>query len=160
MMLNNIDMFLSVPIPNHIHTELPSFSVAVTQKKNTSPISWTQQPPSETPPPQVNPVDTTYFGTFTCKAANLLGENTLDIELFEATVPTALTDVRFEEVTATTITFEMNGPSYDGGLPLISYAVQYKQQGESWDAKQEQQWPVGTTYVVSDLLPERTYMFR
>ncbi|XP_043189147.1 fasciclin-2-like isoform X3 [Amphibalanus amphitrite] len=109
---------------------------------------------------QVIPVDTTYFGTFTCKASNLLGDNMLDIELFEATVPSPLTDVRFHEVTATTVTFDMNGPANDGGLPLISYAVQYKQQGDSWDAKEELQWPVGTTYVVSGLRPERAYVFR
>lgn len=109
---------------------------------------------------RVRPVDSTYFGMFTCKASNLLGENKMNIELFEATVPGALTDVRFEEVTATTIRFAMNGPDYNGGLPLISYAVQYKQQGESWDDKLEQQWPRASTYVVSKLLPERTYTFR
>ena len=110
--------------------------------------------------PQVLPADTTYFGTFTCKASNLLGENSLDIELFEATVPSELTDVKFADVTATSVTLEMNGPANTGGLPLISYAVQYKMQGESWDARQEQQWPVGTTYVVTDLQPERQYDFR
>ncbi|XP_037069504.1 fasciclin-2-like [Pollicipes pollicipes] len=109
---------------------------------------------------RVMPSDPTYFGVFTCKASNLLGQSMLDIELFEATVPSMLTDVKFDEVTATTVTFEMNGPASDGGLPLVAYAVQYKVAGESWDAKEEQLWPVGSNYVLDNLRPEQVFVFR
>jgi len=111
---------------------------------------------------QVTPTDPTYYGDFLCKASNILGQNSLTIRLFEATVPAALTDVDFEEVTATTITFDISRPSSDGGLPLIAYAVQYKEAGQSWeaDSRQEAVWPVGTSYVLDKLRPQSVYVFR
>jgi len=45
---------------------------------------------------------------------------------------------------ALTITFEIIGPQDNGGIKLISYAVQFRKQNEEWtDEKPSIEWTIG-----------------
>ncbi|XP_059352620.1 fasciclin-2-like isoform X5 [Daphnia carinata] len=127
----------------------------------------------------VTPVDLSYYGTYRCLAMNIHGKDEHAIELREARPPGPLLQVKFETITATTITFNFIGPVDHGGLPIEAFSVQYKLAGQVWDEKPLQRvWPVGghnqyynlhdsmshastdIPYILENLEPQTMYTFR
>jgi len=109
---------------------------------------------------QVNPVDNSYFGVFTCQASNLLGTSDYDIELKQAEVPGAVSNVKPTKTTATTITWDIMDPMNDGGRPIEGYNMEYRLSEATWDEAQSQFWTKGSEYTVERLVPDSTYIFR
>lgn len=110
----------------------------------------------------VTPLDHNYYGTYQCLAMNKHGKDDHTIELREARVPGPLLQVKFETITATTITFSFVGPVDNGGLAVDSFGVQYKKLGTDWNDATTQQliWPVDIPYILEGLEPMMTYQFR
>ncbi|XP_059352617.1 fasciclin-2-like isoform X3 [Daphnia carinata] len=109
----------------------------------------------------VTPVDLSYYGTYRCLAMNIHGKDEHAIELREARPPGPLLQVKFETITATTITFNFIGPVDHGGLPIEAFSVQYKLAGQVWDEKPLQRvWPVDIPYILENLEPQTMYTFR
>ena len=46
-----------------------------------------------------------------------------------------------DKVTATTIQFRLVAPTDIGGLPIESYAVEYKEATQEWQNAQRRVWP-------------------
>ncbi|XP_076366885.1 fasciclin-2-like isoform X3 [Tachypleus tridentatus] len=99
------------------------------------------------------------YGSYTCKATNKYGEDHIDIDLKEAFAPGPLQQVKFEKITATTITFSFVHPIEDGGLPIKSFLVEYKEDKKTEDV-QKKEWNEGLLYVLENLKPRTTYLFR
>lgn len=99
------------------------------------------------------------YGTYTCIARNPLGEQSVEIRLEEATIPGQLSQVLFDQATPTTITFGLLGPSFDGGMPIISYVARYKMEAPGSEEKTIE-WPKGSPYIISSLKPRTHYMFK
>ncbi|CAL4177872.1 unnamed protein product, partial [Meganyctiphanes norvegica] len=109
---------------------------------------------------QVNPVDNSYFGVYTCQATNLLGAHDYDIELKQAEAPGAVSNVKVDKLTATTITWQITDPMNDGGRPIEGYNMEFRLQDSTWDEAQAQFWTKGSEYTVERLVPDSTYIFR
>ena len=82
-----------------------------------------------------------YYGRYTCKAINPHGEAFYEIELKEAREPGTLQQAVTDKVTATTIQFRFVAPHDTGGLPIDSFAVEYKETTHDWDHAKRRVWP-------------------
>ncbi|XP_065347050.1 fasciclin-2 isoform X4 [Cloeon dipterum] len=109
---------------------------------------------------QIIPIDRRYYGVYKCVGKNIHGEAQHDILLREAHPPSEILQAKREVITATTITFTFIGPSNDGGLPVRSYAVQYREGGRNWDEALNKTWPVDSPYILEGLEPQKSYSFR
>ncbi|KAK4303116.1 hypothetical protein Pmani_024845 [Petrolisthes manimaculis] len=108
----------------------------------------------------VNPISSSYFGTYSCNATNRLGVSEWNIELKEAHVPGPVAHAKVEKKTATTITWSLVDPMDDGGLPIQGYRVEYRQQDFPWEEGQNTFWTKGSSYTLDQLVPMETYVFR
>ncbi|XP_035222408.1 fasciclin-2-like isoform X3 [Stegodyphus dumicola] len=99
------------------------------------------------------------FGTYTCEARNILGESSVDIILEEATTPGQVTQIVFDKVTSTTITFVFMGPGNDGGLPITTYIMRYKKVGDPENTAITVEWTADTPHILGDLKPRTKYQF-
>ncbi|XP_065564495.1 fasciclin-2-like isoform X2 [Artemia franciscana] len=112
----------------------------------------------------VTPEDDSFYGEYRCLAKNKHGKVKHSIVLKRAHVPQPPTRVIFqtlETVTALTITFEIIGPQDNGGIKLISYAVQFRKQNEEWtDEKPSIEWTIGSPYILKNLESKTDYSFR
>ncbi|KAF5301421.1 hypothetical protein FQA39_LY02150 [Lamprigera yunnana] len=110
----------------------------------------------------INPYnDHRFFTQYECIATNKLGSATKMLELRKATVPEHIQHVKPESVTATTIKFNIIGPSNFRGLPIRSITVQYQTEREKkWDTAKEYIWSFNATYILENLIPEEVYNFR
>lgn len=110
----------------------------------------------------VTPLDLQYYGRYTCKAVNPHGEAFHEIELNEAREPSYIQQAVTDKVTATTIQFRFVAPTDTGGLPIDSYAVEYKESTQEWLSAKRRVWPASATgvYVLEGLQPTTTYDFR
>ncbi|XP_050711611.1 fasciclin-2-like isoform X4 [Eriocheir sinensis] len=109
---------------------------------------------------RVNPVSSSYFGTYTCEATNTLGTASLDLVLKEAHPPGPINSAKVEKKTATTLTWSLVDPADDGGLPIQNYIVEYRENGQSWDNAFRKKWTKGSSYTIDNLMPQMTYVFR
>jgi neural cell adhesion molecule len=66
----------------------------------------------------ITPVERRYYSAYKCIAVNKLGRAEHIMELREARLPSAVAQAKPIEVTATTITFEIIGPSFEPGMPI------------------------------------------
>ncbi|KAK8376758.1 hypothetical protein O3P69_009997 [Scylla paramamosain] len=109
---------------------------------------------------RVNPISSSYFGFYTCKATNTLGTNSLDIELKEAHPPGPIISSKVDKKTATTISWILVDPADDGGLPIQSYIVEYREAEHTWEEAFRHVWNKGSSYTIDNLIPMATYVFR
>jgi hypothetical protein len=86
-------------------------------------------------------LDLQYYGRYTCKAVNPHGESFYEIELKEAREPSYIQQAVTDKVTATTIQFRFVAPTDTGGLPVDSYAVEYKESTQEWSNGKRRVWP-------------------
>ncbi|XP_071039826.1 fasciclin-2 isoform X7 [Parasteatoda tepidariorum] len=100
------------------------------------------------------------FGVYTCEAKNGLGDNFTNINLEEATAPGQVTQIVFDKVTSTTITFRLMGPGNTGGLPITHYIMKYKNANEPDHTTTTVEWIKDAPYILSDLKPRAKYQFR
>jgi len=110
----------------------------------------------------VTPLDLQYYGRYTCKAINPHGESFYEIELKEAREPGSLQQAVTDKVTATTIQFRFVAPHETGGLPIDSFAVEYKESTQMWDNAKRRVWPASPSgfYILENLQPTTTYDLR
>jgi hypothetical protein len=80
---------------------------------------------------------------YKCVATNKLGMAEHRIHLREARIPGQILQVIVQEKTATSISYRIVGPSDDGGLPILSYVVQYKEDRAGWEQYKTKSWPIG-----------------
>ncbi|GFR04942.1 fasciclin-2 [Trichonephila clavata] len=99
------------------------------------------------------------FGMYTCEAKNALGENSINIFLEEATEPGQVTQIVFDKVTSTTLTFQLMGPGNTGGLPITHYIMKYRLASEPEQASTIVEWAKDMPYILSNLRPRATYHF-
>ncbi|XP_076321293.1 fasciclin-2-like [Tachypleus tridentatus] len=99
------------------------------------------------------------YGFYKCEGINEHGKDNITIQLDEAYVPGKLSQVDYKEVTSTTISFEFLGDD-DGGLPISSYLVEYREESDAPENFKIKEWPAGTTYILESLKPRATYIFR
>ena len=59
----------------------------------------------------------------------------------EAREPGTLQQAVTDKVTATTIQFRFVAPHETGGLPIDSFAVEYKESTQMWDNAKRRVWP-------------------
>lgn len=105
--------------------------------------------------------DHRFYSMYECIATNTIGTATKLIELRKATVPENIQHVRPESVTATTIKFNIVGPSNFRGLPIRSITVQYQTERErTWATAKEHIWSHNASYILENLVPEQVYNFR
>ncbi|GBL80909.1 Fasciclin-2 [Araneus ventricosus] len=100
-------------------------------------------------------------GSYNCSAVydNIDPLNT-GVQLVFYRRPSELRDIRNVKGTATTLTFEFEGPLDDGGLPIRAYVVKYYEQNEPYDDAIVQEWSEGFPYVLENLKPRTIYKFR
>ena len=110
----------------------------------------------------VTPLSLQYYGRYTCKSENPHGDASHEIELIEAREPSYVQQAITDKVTATTIQFRFVAPTDTGGLPIDSYAVQYKEGTQQWNDAKRRLWPASDNgvYVLENLHPRTTYDFR
>ncbi|XP_018331248.1 fasciclin-2 isoform X2 [Agrilus planipennis] len=103
-----------------------------------------------------------FLGHYECRARNEIGNDSIIIELKQATVPKPVQQVKIAYITATTITFDIVGPPNFHDLPLRKYVVQYQTERIGhWNNAQNYTWTVGApSYTLENLIPEVTYNFR
>ncbi|CAL1289653.1 unnamed protein product [Larinioides sclopetarius] len=99
------------------------------------------------------------FGMYTCDAKNTIGDNSINIYLEEATEPGQVTQIVFDKVTSTTITFRLMGPGNTGGLPITHYIMKYRNANDPEPAAILVEWAKDTPYILSDLKPRAKYHF-
>lgn len=105
--------------------------------------------------------DPRFYGKYECLATNKLGSDSHVIELREAKVPGVVDHVRMQSLTATTIKFTIVPPQYFDTLPIRSFTVQYKPEGEiGWERARNRTWSFGAPYILENLIPEVTYNLR
>jgi len=109
---------------------------------------------------RVTPMDESFYGDYACTATNSLGSESLAVALREATSPGTVSGARIQEVTSTSVRFDVPAPESDGGLPVTNYTVEYRQLAQSWEEAQRQVWPAGSRYTLEGLTPNQTYQFR
>ncbi|XP_047738432.1 fasciclin-2 isoform X2 [Hyalella azteca] len=109
---------------------------------------------------EVNPLDNSYFGTYTCQATNELGVVNHDVTLKQVHKPGPVTSVKVDKITATTITWRILEPHDNGGRPITSFLVQYKLRNMAWDDAEASSWTKGSAYTLERLLPKEHYVFR
>lgn len=109
---------------------------------------------------QVTPVDSRYYGKYRCLARNQHGLAWHEITLQEARIPSDVQQAKVEIATATTITFSIVGPTDSGGRPIKAYSVQYKFDDMNWNAALNKTWSVDAPYILENLQPTMSYVFR
>ncbi|KAJ2951644.1 hypothetical protein O0L34_g13803 [Tuta absoluta] len=109
----------------------------------------------------VTPTDPALYGIYKCIATNKLGEAEHIIQLRQAFPPQAVVQARQETITATSVSFNIVGPSEDMGPPILAYTAQYKENGNfDWNLAQNRTWSVNSPYIVENLKPMFHYDFR
>jgi len=110
----------------------------------------------------VTPLDLQYYGRYTCKAINPHGEAFYEIDLREAREPGTIQQAVTDKVTATTIQFRFVAPHDTGGLPIDSFAAEFKESTQQWDNAKRRVWPASPNgfYILENLQPRTTYDFR
>ncbi|XP_013782642.1 fasciclin-2-like [Limulus polyphemus] len=74
--------------------------------------------------------------------------------------PGKLLQVKYEDTTATTISFEFLGPDDDGGMPILAYMVKYREESDLPEDAEIMEWKAGTIYTLESLKPRATYKFQ
>ncbi|XP_077291454.1 neural cell adhesion molecule fasciclin 2 [Arctopsyche grandis] len=101
------------------------------------------------------------YTDYKCVARNVLGTSEHIIELKLAEAPDVIQQTRLLSLTATSITFEINGPPERFGLPMRAFVVQYKDKREyDWTRAKNKTWSIDSPYVIENLLPMTSYDFR
>ncbi|XP_076325680.1 fasciclin-2-like [Tachypleus tridentatus] len=103
---------------------------------------------------------TNVYGSYKCEGVNIHGKDNIIIQLTESSVPKKLFEVIYKDVTSTTISFEFVGPKDDGGMPITSYLVEYRQETDLPENSKIKEMTKGTTYILESLKPRTTYIFR
>jgi len=85
-----------------------------------------------------------------------------EIDLKEAREPGVLQQAVTDKVTATTIQFRFVAPHDTGGLPIDSFAAEFKESLQEWDNAKRRVWPASPSgfYILENLQPRTTYDFR
>jgi len=112
---------------------------------------------------RVTPSAIKYYREYKCRAENPLGAAEYEIELEEAREPGVINQAKLEEQTATSLVFRFSTPTYTEGLPIDSYAVEYKESRREWNQATRDVWPAGdvdAVYTVEGLIPLTTYDLR
>ena len=89
----------------------------------------------------VTPLTSDYYGFYKCKAENPHGIAFHEIELEEASEPSAIQQAILDKTTATTLQFRFVPPTKTGGLPIDAYAVEYKTSQADWISAKRRVWP-------------------
>jgi len=112
----------------------------------------------------VTPLSNKYYGRYRCKAENPYGIEYTEITLEEAHVPTLLQQAILDKYTATTLEFRFVAPTDSGGLPIESYAAEYKESRQPWEEARRRVWPSWNLdqggFILEDLRPATTYDLR
>jgi len=112
----------------------------------------------------VTPLTSDYYGFYKCKAENPHGIAFHEIELEEASEPSAIQQAILDKTTATTLQFRFVPPTKTGGLPIDAYAVEYKTSQADWISAKRRVWPARDIsdggYVLENLNPRTTYDLR
>lgn len=109
----------------------------------------------------VTPVGRNYYTAYKCIAVNIFGRAEHIMELRHAELPGPIAQAKPIVVTATTITFEIIGPSLTLGMPIKAYTCQYKEErNPDWTYAINRTWTPDTPYVVEGLMPQTMYSFR
>ncbi|EDX17044.1 fasciclin 2 [Drosophila simulans] len=109
----------------------------------------------------VHPVTRQYYSGYKCIATNIHGTAEHDMQLKEARVPDFVSEAKPSQLTATTMTFDIRGPSTELGLPILAYSVQYKEAlNPDWSTAYNRSWSPDSPYIVEGLRPQTEYSFR
>ncbi|KRK06011.1 fasciclin-2 isoform X1 [Drosophila yakuba] len=109
----------------------------------------------------VHPVTRQYYSGYKCIATNIHGSAEHDMQLKEARVPDFVSEAKPSQLTATTMTFDIRGPSTELGLPILDYSVQYKEAlNPDWSTAYNRSWSPDSPYIVEGLRPQTEYSFR
>uniref|UniRef100_A0A1W7RAL5 Fasciclin-2 n=1 Tax=Hadrurus spadix TaxID=141984 RepID=A0A1W7RAL5_9SCOR len=100
------------------------------------------------------------YGQYRCEATNKHGKKEINIELKEARKPSPVSKVILLKKTATTATFALHNPDDDGGLPIHTFVVEYRETKEPEESKVEKEWNEGSSYILENLKPRVQYTFR
>jgi neurocan core protein len=65
------------------------------------------------------------YGNYTCRARNHLGEQRIDIEMAQATIPSAPLSVSVKEVSPNMVILDVVPPRQNGGKEVIGYRIEY-----------------------------------
>ncbi|RVE45195.1 hypothetical protein evm_010167 [Chilo suppressalis] len=107
------------------------------------------------------PTDRNLYGHYKCIATNTLGEAEHSTELREAFPPGIVAQVQKDVVTATSVSFNINGPAEDMGPPTLAFTCQYKENGNfDWNLAMNRTWSINSPYIIENLQPMFTYDFR
>ena len=88
----------------------------------------------------VTPLAKKYYRPYKCKAENVIGSASTEVVLEEAHVPSEIQQAIMDKYTATTIRLRFVPPTDSGGLPIESYAAEYKEDGQDWNASKRRVW--------------------
>ncbi|GBP70931.1 Fasciclin-2 [Eumeta japonica] len=103
-----------------------------------------------------------FYGDYTCTVMNEVGASTKVIYLKEAHPPGLLMNVVFTSKSATSVVFDIVGPTEVDGPPILEYTAEYDeaQNFNTTDDRHRITWDVYGTHKVDKLKPNTTYLFR
>ncbi|XP_048516191.1 fasciclin-2 isoform X2 [Athalia rosae] len=108
----------------------------------------------------VLPLDKRYYSNYKCIASNIHGTRDYHIILREAYKPRELSKARIAAITATSVTFDLEPPVVQPGLPVRTITVQYRQTDHTWATAKNKTWAIDSPYILEGLTPETIYDFR
>lgn len=110
---------------------------------------------------QISPIDRSLYGFYKCVATNKLGTAEHRVQLREARKPGPILEAIVHEKTATSISYKIVGPVDNGGLPVIAFVAQYKEDRATWEEHRIKSWTVDQqVFTIEQLEPMRTYYVR
>ncbi|XP_045773573.1 fasciclin-2-like isoform X2 [Maniola jurtina] len=102
------------------------------------------------------------YGTYQCIANNGFGEDKKIIVLRQGFVPAAINNVTITNVTATSVTFSINGPEFINGPPIKAYKAEYDE-AENYnitDIHINRTWSIDRPFRIDRLRPSTVYYIK
>lgn len=110
---------------------------------------------------EIRPIDRYVYGFYKCIATNKLGVAEHLVQFREARRPGPILEAIVYERTATSLAYRIIGPIDDGGLPVVSFVAQYKEDRAPWEDHLVKHWPADQhEFMIDGLEPMRTYYIR
>ena len=81
-----------------------------------------------------------YYTTYECKAENQYGTVVHVVKLAAAHNPGKIQQVILENITPTSLRFQLVPPEDNGGLPVDFYVAEYKHSRQPWKDSRRRYW--------------------